>query len=501
MSMKTFAIKQFAKKITRSTEKDASNALILQTKWFNQILSKARNTKFGIDHHFKNITNHQEFSEVVPIRDYEALRPYIDLVVQGQPDILWPGIPKYFAKTSGTTSGVKYIPISHDSISNHFNTARDALFNFLTHANDFTSFSGKMIFFGGSPQLDNKNGILTGRLSGIVNHEVPSWLQANRLPSYKTNCIEDWENKLDAIITETLNQNLSLIGGIPPWVQMFYERLLDKTGKKSVSEIFPTYSVYVHGGVNYSPYQSTLHELVGKKIWEVETYPASEGFFAYQNHPDDSGLLLNINSGIFFEFIPAEEIFNEHPTRVSLKDVEPGINYAIIINNNAGLYGYNIGDTVEFTSIAPYKIRVTGRVKHFISAFGEHVISKEVDDAMREVCRKTNTKIIEFSVAPMVNTSDGSPPYHEWFVEFEQNPDNLNEFAAEIDALMCQQNIYYKDLIVGRILQPLKINVLKKGAFQEYMKSIGKLGAQNKVPRLKNDRSMAEVLMDYVIHE
>ena len=499
MGLKSLVIRQFAKRVTRKTERDAARALYWQDEWFRKIVSKAQNTAFGIDHDFNQINSYEEFTQAVPIRDYEGLRAYIERVVNGEHDILWPGLPKYFAKTSGTTSGIKYIPITYDSVTNHFNTARDALFNYMCHANDFRAFAGKMIFFSGSPELTDTNGIMTGRLSGIVNHEVPSWLQSNRLPSYKTNCIEDWENKLDAIIEETYLQKLTLIGGIPPWVQMFYERLLEKTGKNYVHEVFPAYSVYVHGGVNYAPYQSTLSKLVGKAIWEVETYPASEGFFAYQNRPDDQGLLLNVNSGIFYEFVPAGEIFNEHPTRLSLRDVELGVNYALLVNSNAGLWGYNLGDTVEFVSLNPYKLRVTGRIKHFISAFGEHVIAKEVDQAIHQVCLQHQAEINEFTVAPQVNPQDGTSPFHEWFIEFEKPPTDLKRFAADIDLIMCDQNIYYKDLIDGNILQSLKIKLVRKGGFQEYMKSIGKLGEQNKVPRLKNDRSMADELVKFVM--
>ena len=468
-----------------------------QDYWRKKLVLKAKNTQYGLDHSFEHIESYADFVQHIPINDYEGIRPYVDRIIEGVQDVLWPGKPKYFAKTSGTTSGVKYIPITYDSISNHFNTARNALFNYLTNANDFSAFDGKMIFFSGSPELEKKAGILTGRLSGIVNHEIPSWLKSNRLPSWEVNCIEDWETKLDAMIEECLNTNLTLIGGIPPWVQMFYERLIEKTGKSDISEIFPTYSVYVHGGVNYAPYQKTLSDLVGKKIWEVETYPASEGFFAYQNDPNDHGLLLNINSGIFYEFIRADEIFHDHPKRIWLQDVELGVNYALIINSNAGLWGYNIGDTVEFVSINPYKIRVTGRIKHFISAFGEHVIAKEVDEAMGIVCTQTGTQIIEFSVAPQVNPPNGSTPYHEWLVEFENPPDDSDHFAKLLDQEMVKQNIYYQDLITGNILQPLKLTMVRKGAFQAYMKSIGKLGAQNKVPRLKNDRSLADEMAKY----
>ena len=417
-----------------------------------------------------------------------------------KPNILWPGKPKYFAKTSGTTSGVKYIPLTKASMPNHFGSARNALFNYYAQTGKGDWLDGKMIFLSGSPEMDKVGGILTGRLSGIVNHEVPAWLRTNQMPSYPTNCIEDWEEKLDRIVDETLQVDMRLISGIPPWVQMYYERLLERTGKSTVLEVFPNYSVFVYGGVNYEPYRAKLEALVGKKIDSVETYPASEGFIAFQDRQEEKGLLLNVNSGIFFEFIPAEEIFNEDPTRLSLKDVELGVNYALIINSNAGLWGYNIGDTVQFVSKDPYRLIVSGRIKHFISAFGEHVIGKEVETALLSVAKEQGIQIVEFTVAPQVNPPEGGTPYHEWFIEFGEIPNNLTQFAAAVDAAMIQQNIYYQDLIEGNILKPLVIRPMQLGAFRNYMKSQGKLGGQNKVPRLANDRKIANQLQAYLLN-
>ncbi|MEM6964058.1 MAG: GH3 auxin-responsive promoter family protein, partial [Bacteroidota bacterium] len=445
------------------------------------------------------IQSYAAFKDQVPVRDYEGLKGYIEKIKNGQSDVLWKGKPKYFAKTSGTTSGVKYIPLTKESIPNHFGTARNALFNYYARTGKGNFLDGKMIFLSGSPELTKVGGINTGRLSGIVNHQVPSWLRTNQLPSYSTNCIEEWEDKLEKIVEETLGQDMRLISGIPPWVQMYYERLLEVSGKKYVKDIFPNYSVFVYGGVNFEPYRMKLEELVGKKMDSVETYPASEGFIAFQDTQSSDGLLLNAYSGIFFEFIPVSEVHADNPTRLSLGEIEVGVNYAIILNNNAGLWGYNIGDTVEFISKNPYRLKVTGRIKHFISAFGEHVIGKEVEDALLSVAKAEGVKIVEFTVAPQVNPPTGDLPYHEWFIEFDNVPDSLSSFSAKVDRAMVQQNIYYEDLIEGSILQPLKIRPMQRDTFRNYMKSQGKLGGQNKVPRLSNDRKIADQLESFIL--
>ena len=492
MKIKSYLAKPFASIVYKSLQRSMQTALADQDKILKQLLKKGSASEFGKEHHLKEINDYQSLIQAIPIRDYEKFSPYIAKIKEGKANILWPGKPLYLAKTSGTTSGAKYIPISNDSISNHINTARNALLTYIatTGKSDFAS--GNMIFLSGSPTLDRIGGIPTGRLSGIVNHHIPGYLRSNQLPSFETNCIEDWETKLDKIVEETINKDMTLISGIPPWVQMYFDRLYEKTGKK-IGDLFPHFEVMVHGGVNFSPYKSKLLDSIGRKIDTVETFPASEGFFAFQDTRDEEGLLLNTDSGIFFEFIPAGEIFNENPTRLSLRDVKIGENYALIVNNNAGLWGYNIGDTVKFTSLEPYRIVVTGRIKHFISAFGEHVIGEEVEYSLMKTAEELNTKIVEFTVAPMVAAND-EKSFHEWFVEFEEMPSDLNAFAEKVDQHMRSKNIYYDDLIRGNILRPLVIRPLKKNAFIDYMRAQGKLGGQNKVPRLSNDRKIASEL-------
>ncbi|MEL6275812.1 MAG: GH3 auxin-responsive promoter family protein, partial [Bacteroidota bacterium] len=472
MPWKSFLLRPIARQIAKRVKRKAAKAIEEQEKIFRNLITSAQTTQFGQDHAFHSIRTHADFVKQVPLRDYEGLRTYIDAIRAGDSHVLWPGRPKYFAKTSGTTSGVKYIPITKESIPNHFNSARDALFCYIAETGHASWIDGKQIFLSGSPELEEVNGIKTGRLSGISNHMVPAWLKTSQLPSYPTNCIEDWEEKVERIVDETLNADLRLISGIPPWVQMYYERLLARTGKKTVLDILPNYEIFVYGGVNFEPYRAALERLVGQRLPSVEVYPASEGFIAYQDSQTAPGLLLNTSSGIFFEFVPAEEIFNDSPSRLSLREVEVGKNYAIIINSNAGLWGYKIGDTVEFVSTQPYRLRVTGRTKHFISAFGEHVIGKEVEMAMNEVAPQFGAEVVEFTVAPQVNPSSGLP-YHEWLVEFSTPPTDSSGFALALDAAMVQQNTYYADLIEGKILRPLVITSLESGSFRRYMKSQG----------------------------
>jgi len=463
---------------------------------FNHLVKVGAKTVFGKDHDFASIKSYEDFIKKVPLRDYEAFKPYIEKIKQGTHNVLWKGQPIYFSKTSGTTSGVKYIPITKDSIPNHIDTARNALLCYMAETGNTSFANGKMIFLSGSPVLERVGGIPTGRLSGIVNHHIPKYLRSNQLPSYTTNCIEEWEEKLDKIVDETINQPMTLISGIPPWMQMYFDRLTEKSGKKA-GELFPDFNVMVQGGVNFEPYKAKLFESIGRKIDCIELFPASEGFFAFQDSQHAEGLLLNTNSGIFFEFVPAAEIFADNPTRLTLKDVKVGENYALIINSNAGLWGYNIGDTIKFVSTNPYRLVVTGRTKHFISAFGEHVISEEVEAALLQAANAENISITEFTVAPKIST-DAGKSYHEWFIEFENLPADLKSFSKKVDDNLRKKNVYYDDLISGNILQPLLISVVRKNGFIDYMKSIGKLGGQNKVPRLSNDRKIAEALEKFI---
>ena len=492
MSIKTVAAKLFAKKIYKETQTWAKNPIVTQEKVFKDLIDNAANTKFGKDHHFAAINTHEDFAKQVPIRDYEMLKPYVDKVVQGEADILWKGKPLYFAKTSGTTSGAKYIPLTKESMPFHIEAARNAILHYI-HETGKTSFvKGKMIFLQGSPILEEKNGIQLGRLSGIVAHFVPKYLQKNRMPSWETNCIEDWETKVDAIVEETINENMTVISGIPSWVQMYFEKLRERANEP-VGEIFKNFNLFIYGGVNYEPYRAKFEKLIGRKVDSIELFPASEGFFAYQDLQKEKGMLLLLNSGIFYEFVKSDVFYTENPQRYTIGEVELGVNYVLIISTNAGLWAYNIGDTVQFTCLEPYRVIVSGRIKHYISAFGEHVIGKEVECALKEAMEKTNVQVNEFTVAPQISPKEGLP-YHEWFIEFENKPNNLDDFALAIDKAMRKQNAYYDDLIVGKVLQTLVITPVFKNGFQEYMKSIGKLGGQNKIPRLSNDRTIADLL-------
>lgn len=464
---------------------------------FNHLIEKAKNTLFGRDHHFDKIKSYHDFKKQVPIRDYEGLKSYMDRLKKGEKDILWPGKPAYFAKTSGTTSGVKYIPVTKDSISNHINGAKNTLLNYVSRTGNSRFLDKKMMFLSGSPVLTDTSGVPTGRLSGLVNHHIPKYLRSNQLPTYETNCIDDWETKLDKIVQETLKQKMSLISGIPPWVQMYFDRLREASGGKTIKEIFPDFNLMVYGGVNFEPYRQKMFESIGGPVDTVELFPASEGFFAFQDtNQTADGMLLLLDSGIFYEFVPADQYGTENPPRLSISDIELGKNYALIINSNAGLWGYSIGDTVEFVSRNPYRLKVTGRIKHFTSAFGEHVIGSEVEKALQYALQyHPEVAVTELTVAPQINPTDaGDLPYHEWFIEFEKRPANMPAFERRLDEAMCQLNIYYDDLIKGAILQPLQITALPSGAFRDYMKSQGRLGGQNKVPRLSNDRLIADAL-------
>ncbi|HEY6975840.1 MAG TPA: GH3 auxin-responsive promoter family protein [Chitinophagaceae bacterium] len=497
MNLKSLLARPFANYMYNKISKGMETAVPDQQNIFKNLIKSAKDTQFGKDNGFATIQSYEDYKKQVPIRDYEQIKPYIEKIKEGKQNILWKGKPIYFAKTSGTTSGIKYIPITKDSIPNHINSARDALLCYIAQTGNTEFTKGKMIFLSGSPELDRMGGVPTGRLSGIVNHHVPGYLRSNQLPAYETNCIEDWETKLDKIVEETIHQNMTLISGIPPWMQMYFDRLIEKGGKK-VGELFPQFSVMVQGGVNFEPYKAKLYESIGRKIDCIELFPASEGFFAFQDSQTEAGLLLNTNSGIFYEFVPVSEVFNEQPTRLSLADVQVGANYALIISNNAGLWAYNIGDTVKFVSTKPYRLMVSGRIKHYISAFGEHVIGEEVEYALMKAAGEEGAKIIEFTVAPMIEQGKGKS-YHEWFIEFEKSPQNINAFAEKIDDNLREKNVYYDDLISGNILQKLRITQVRKNGFIDYMKSIGKLGGQNKLPRLSNDRKIAEGLETFVI--
>ena len=490
--IKKIGAKILAKFIHHKNQKWIRNPLLAQQKTFDFLIQKAKSTDFGREHGFNKIKDYKDFQASVPIRDYEGHRVYVDKMLEGATSVLWPGKPLYYAKTSGTTSGVKYIPLTKDSMPTHITAARDALLNYIYETGKTNFVNGKQIFLQGSPTLKSKNKNVIGRLSGIVAHYVPKYLQKNRMPSWETNCIEDWESKVDAIVRETLTENMSLIAGIPSWVQMYFEKLIEKTGIP-VGNTFPDFSLFVYGGVNYEPYRPLFEKLVGRKLDSIELYPASEGFFAYQDQQNDKGLLLLLNNQIFYEFIKADEFEGQNQKRHTLGEVELNVNYVLILSTSAGLWAYNIGDTVCFVSLKPYRLIVTGRIKHFISAFGEHVIGKEVETAMQQACQESDVQVKEFTVAPKIDPEEGLP-YHEWFIEFENPPQDTENLAQKLDQSMQEQNVYYEDLLKGSVLRTLVITTVADGGFQQYMKSIGKLGGQNKVPRLSNDRKIVDKL-------
>jgi hypothetical protein len=494
--------KPLAGLMDRQTRSWSRNGRDAQRRVFEELIRVGKHTLFGKEHDFQNINTYEDFKHRVPVSEYEDLKPYIEKVKAGEENVLWKGKPLYLSKTSGTTSGVKYIPITKESLPNHINSTRNALLNYIHETGKAGFLNGRLIFISGSPALDRVSNIPVGRLSGIVNHHVPEYLRRKQLPTYQTNCIDDWEAKVNAIVEETVHQDMRFISGIPPWVQMYFDKLHERTGKK-IKDIFPNFSLFVYGGVNYEPYRRKFEQSIGKKIDSIELYPASEGFIAYQDSQKENSLLLLLNSGIFYEFIPVTEYFSENPSRISIDDVALGVNYALILNTNAGLWGYNLGDTVKFVSKDPYRIVVTGRIKHYISAFGEHVISEEVEKALMKAAHEQHAEVIEFTVAPQVNPpeTEGNMdlPFHEWFIEFANPPADPEKFRISVDKNLREQNIYYRDLIEGHILQPLKIQRLQKDAFISYMKSIGKLGGQNKVPHLSNDRKIAEELKKFII--
>jgi hypothetical protein len=492
-SIKAIAAKIFAKIIRKKMRRWIDNPIEAQAKVFDDLIEKAKSTKFGQDHNFSEVKTHSDFIERVPVMDYEGLKKYTEKMLNGDPDVLWPGRPTYYAKTSGTTSGAKFIPITEESMPSHIHGARNAILNYIAETGKTGFVDGKMIFLQGSPVLKKHKGVKTGRLSGIVAHFVPAYLQKNRMPSWQTNTIDDWEEKVEAVIEETLPENMTVISGIPSWVQMYFEKIKSKT-KKDIGQVFPNFNLFIYGGVNFEPYRNKFRALIGRKVDSIEIFPASEGFFAFQDEQDNPGLLLRLDAGIFYEFIKVSEFYDETPERHTLETVEKNVNYVLIISTNAGLWAYNLGDTIQFVSLKPFRVIVSGRLKHFISAFGEHVIASEVEGALKNTLKKHPAEISEFSVAPKIEPEIGLP-FHEWFIEFDQKPDNFNSFVNELDDQLQQKNAYYQDLIKGKILRPLLVSEVEKNGFQKYMKSIGKLGGQNKIPRLTNDRKLAEKLI------
>lgn len=486
--MKEWIARWLAARRGKQLNKELNHPIIYQKKWFKTLLERGKFTQYGKRYRFDTIRSVLDYQERVPVVEYEDIVGEIERMKKGAVSVLWPGCPVYFAKTSGTTAGAKYIPVSKESVPYFIQGAKDVLYFYIYRTGDASFLNGKMIFLSGSPALDKtEGGIPVGRLSGISQHFVPWYLQRNRLPSYKTNCIEDWEEKVERILDEVIPADLRLISGIPPWVQMFFERLHARTGKKPI-EVWPHLRLYIHGGVDFEPYRPIMENYFNGKVTMLETYPASEGFFAVD---DGNGLVLMPNYGIFYEFIPLEHYQKGFPDKVvTLEEVELNQPYALVLTTNAGLWRYAIGDVIKFTSTSPYRIKVVGRVRHFISAFGEHVIEEEVIQAIQTAQKFAGGNVKEFTVAPWIDEKGAS--YHQWFVEFESLPQNWSLFEQILDETLQKLNPYYEDLRKGEILTRARVIPLKKDAPRAYMKHVGKLGGQNKFPHLKNDRTIAD---------
>lgn len=472
-----------------------SKAPEIQLKTLIQLIEKGKHTDFGKAHDFKSIQSYKDFKTLVPVRKYEGLAPWIERLIKGEQNVLWPGQPNYLSKTSGTTSGAKYIPNTPALLRAQIAGARDALLFYIRETGNAAFLDGSMMFLSGSPELEtNSAGIPVGRLSGIVNHFIPAYLKRNQVPSWDTNCIEDWEDKIQKIVTETSEKDLRLISGIPPWVQNFLESL--RASGKDPKTLWPHLQVLVHGGVDFKPYKPVLNNLLPKGIHYWETYPASESFIGVQDTYKAEGLRLMTSYGTFYEFIPMSEYGTEKTSRLSLAEVQIGVQYALILTNPAGLWAYDIGDTVRFTSLNPYRIVVTGRTAQYISAFGEHVIVEEINHAMEKACQVTGALVTEFIVMPEINEKGSG---HHWYVEFSTPPSDKLLFQQTIESTLSSKNIYYRDLIQGKILSPLKVSELQNGSCFEFMKSSGKLGGQNKFPRAVNHEKYKTFFADRVL--
>lgn len=495
MGIITKVVRTIAVRVHKQIEFMAAHPHKFQQSILQNNVKKGRSTSYGEEHSFADIRSYEDYKKHVPLNTFEDLRPYMNRVLEGEKSVLWPGKPLYVVGTSGTTGGIKYIPLSKDSLPYHYNSARNAVFNYTLKYGLMKIFNGKLLFLSGSPELSKTGQITSGRLSGIVNHQIPRWLKFNQIPSWETNTIPDWEEKVYKIAQESLKENMTMISGIPPWVMMYYESLLEQSGAKTIGEIFPNYDLFVYGGVNFEPYRKRLENLVGKQVDSIETYPSSEGFVAFQDIRGDAGMLLNVNGGIFFEFVRADKIHENNPERIQLKDVELGQDYALIMNNNAGLWASILGDVIEFTSLNPYRLIVKGRIEHFISAFGEHIIASEVESAMSTTLSGTGIQISEFTVAPQVNPTEGGLPYHEWIIETDNSAIELSSFGRILDQCMQANNFHYRDLINGKVITRLKLTPVPRGTFNTYMKNKGKLGGQNKIPHLSNDRKIADELI------
>lgn len=469
-----------------------------QREVLQDLVTSAQYTEFGRRYHFSKLFNIKSFKQTVPIHEYDDIKPYIQRTMEGEQNVLWNTPVYWFAKSSGTTSDKsKFIPVTEESLSDcHYKAAKDVLTLYYRFNPESDLLTGKGLVIGGSHNIHQMNGeVQYGDLSAVLLQNSPFWGHWIRTPDLSIALMDEWENKIEKLAKSTIRENVTSISGVPTWMLVLFRRILEITGKDNIAEVWPSLELYMHGGVSFTPYQEQFNRLIGKKIHYLEMYNASEGFFAAQDRPGEEGMLLFLDHGIFMEFMPAEEYGKSDPQTIGLQDVELGKNYALVISTNGGLWRYLLGDTIQFVSLHPYKIRVSGRLKHFINAFGEEVIVDNTDKAIAVACKQTGAIVNDYTAAPVYFSEEGNGA-HEWLIEFEKAPADMDQFAHELDTALKNINSDYeakrhKDIALRKPI----VKWLRKGVFNTWLKMKGKLGGQHKVPRLSNDRKYLEEIL------
>jgi len=484
-----------------SIEQWVNDPITTQHVVWQDLLAAGQYTEFGRLHNFSQIQSLADYKKNVPIQEYEDLKPYIERMMKGEENVLWNTPVQWFAKSSGTTSEKsKFIPISEESLQdNHYKASKDVLSFYYASHPESDLLTGKSLVIGGSHQINQLNEeVHYGDLSAVVMQNSPFWANWIRTPDLSIILMDEWESKIEKLAQSTINENVTSMAGVPTWLIVLLKRILQITGKKNIKEVWPSLELYMHGGVSFVPYKKQFEELIGAPINYLEIYNASEGFFSGQDDIDKEGMLLMCDHGIFYEFVPVEEWENPNPRTILLNEVEAGKNYALVITTNGGLWRYLIGDTIQFTSLKPYRIKVSGRLKHYINAFGEEVIIDNTDQAIATACKKTDAVVKDYTAAP-VYFSENTNGAHEWLIEFEKDPHDLQQFAYELDTALKNINSDYEAKRYKDIA--LRLPIVKKVAsntFVNWLSSKGKLGGQHKVPRLSNERKFVEEIKAFI---
>jgi len=494
-------ISWFLKKRIHQVELFLKYPIDVQQELLFKLLYKAKNTEVGIKHHFSNIKSYKEFQQNVPIQLYESFEPLMERTRKGEQNVFWPTPIKWFAKSSGTTnSKSKFIPVSEEALEDcHFKAGKDMLCLYFNNNEDAQLFKGKGLRLGGSSAVYEDNNSYFGDLSAIIIENMPFWADFSSAPKQETALMDEWETKMEAMINETIHEDITSLVGVPSWMLVLLNKVLERTGKSNILEVWPNLEVYFHGGVNFNPYREQFKKLIPKKGFRYfETYNASEGFFAIQDINNSSDMLLMLDYGIFYEFIPMDQYEGENSKAIPLQEVQLNTNYAIVITTNGGLWRYLIGDTVKFMSLDPFRIRITGRTKHFINVFGEELIIENAEDALNKACLKTDAEILEYSVAPIF-MCDNKSGGHEWLIEFKKEPENIDYFTELLDNALKSINSDYeaKRYLNMTLAMPI-VNIAPEGLFYNWLKQQGKLGGQHKIPRLSNSRKQLEELLEMV---